>query len=136
MIPGRPPRYKHVGLLHGVITWVFRQKRTRPRRASSRILRGRTTSFSGRFEGIACRGSGGRRGGPRFDVRYGGEGPANALNRRTRFRWGTLDGNKTDLSVTVLEQDWHDTADALKLDTLGNWDAVRVDPDGDDKASC
>jgi len=63
------------------------------------------------------------------------EGPADALNRLTRFRRGTLDGNKTDLSTTVFEQDWHDTAGVLKLDTLGNWDAVRIDPDGDDTAS-
>jgi len=32
----------------------------------------------------------------------------------------------------VFEQDWHDTAGSLTLDTLGNWDAMRMDPDGDD----
>lgn len=35
----------------------------------------------------------------------------------------------------MFEQDWHDTAGALKLDKLGNWDAVRLDPDGDDTPS-
>jgi len=63
------------------------------------------------------------------------EGPADALNRLTRFRRGTLDGNKTDVSVSVFEQDWHDSVGALRLDKLGNWDAMRLDPDGDDTPS-
>jgi RHS repeat-associated protein len=58
------------------------------------------------------------------------EGPADALNRLTRYRRGTLDGNKTDLSATVFQQDWHDTQDALTLDKLGNWNSVRTDTDG------
>jgi len=36
--------------------------------------------------------------------------------------------------VSLYEQDWHDTEGALTLDKLGNWDAMRLDPDGDDTA--
>ena len=36
--------------------------------------------------------------------------------------------------MSLYEQDWHDSVRALRLDKLGNWDAVRLDPDGDDTA--
>jgi hypothetical protein len=58
------------------------------------------------------------------------EGPADALNRLTRYRRGTLNANKDDVTNVVYEQDWHDTQGVLRLDKLGNWDMVRTDPDG------
>ena len=58
------------------------------------------------------------------------EGPADHLNRLTRYRRGTLNANKDDLTATVFEQDWHDTQAVLKLDKLGNWDMVRTDTTG------
>jgi len=61
-------------------------------------------------------------------------GAADALNRLTRFRRGTLNDTKDDLTVSLYEQEWHDAEGALTLDKLGNWDAMRLDADGDDTA--
>jgi hypothetical protein len=37
------------------------------------------------------------------------EGPADNLNRLTRYRRGTLNANKDDVTNVFFEQDWHDT---------------------------
>ena len=65
----------------------------------------------------------------------GPEGPSDDLGRLTRFRHGTLNDTKDDLTVSLYEQDWHDAEGDLTLDKLGNWDAVRIDKDGDDTSS-